>query len=804
MKVSGILLFIFILTGFSGPRCGAAVWISNGTVANIQSIHDTQAQNGDTITIPAHTFTWSTTLTINKAITLQGAGIGATIIKDNASNVKLIDCLLVASQLTRITGIEFQDGGRTPTAGAPNGIIHIKGSNTNGSLFRFDHCKWTDLNGFFVLNTVIGVVDHNIATVGNHVLEWMYPYGSVWNGATYGDGSWAAPANYGSSQFLFIEDNTFTCTRTTLQGTLTDGYNGARFVVRHNSINNFLIGNHGTESPGRGRSSRAMEIYNNQIDCQHLNRFVSGARGGGELFHDNTIMNCGGASTLATLSAFRMIAPFFQWGGADGTNGWDKNNLGNPFYSGTAVSAGNLTVTVSGRPWTVNQWDGYTIQKTSGSGGFAYIESNTANTINFRSGFDSNLSFTAGDTFKINKVDQSIDQPGVGQSTLLSGDNPTPPPNWTQVVEPCYIWNNTTDGQPFNTFSPETSNIKQGVNYFNDTSMVGYTPYVYPHPLVTETGTPTPTPTGTPTPIPSPTSTATVTPTGTPTPTSTPSSTATPTPSATSSPTPGPTATPTPSATATPVPGGNPPTDFNRDGHPDYLLYNAVTQQTAVLYLNNNVYTDGAYAPTLPVGWRVIDVADFNRDDHPDYLLYNAVTRQTAVWYLIDNVYTGGAYGPTLPTGWELVATGDFNNDGKPDYVLYNASTLQTAVWYLNNNVYLGGGFGPTLPAGWVLIGTADFDRDGHTDYLLFHPSSGYTAIGYLSGLTLIGAAWGPILPSGWALVATADFNGDGKPDYVLYSSATRQTAIWYLNNNVFVNGALGPTLPVGWSLIAP
>jgi len=502
MNVSGkILLFILICSGFPALRCGATTYQSDGSVASVQGLQNA-VLNGDTITLPAGTFTWSTTLTINKAITLQGAGIGATIIRDNAHNVKLIDCSLVASRLTRITGIEFQDGGRTPTAAAPGGIIHIEGSNTNGSRFRFDHCKWTGLNGFFVPNTVIGVVDHNIVTVGNHVNEWMYPYGSAWNGAAYGDGSWAAPANYGSSQFLFIEDNTFTCTRTTLQGTLTDGFNGARFVVRHNNINNFVIGNHGTESPGRGRSSRAMEIYNNQIDCHHVNRFVSGDRGGGELFHDNTITNCGGASTLATLSAFRMIAPFFQWGGADGTNGWDKNNLSNPFYSGTAVSAGNLTVTASGSPWAVNHWAGYTIQKTSGSGGFAYIHSNTANTINFGPGFNSNLSFTAGDTFKINKVDQSIDQPGVGQSTLLSGDNPTPPPNWNQVVEPCYIWNNTTDGQPFNTFSAETSNIKQGVNYFNNMAMPGYTEYAYPHPLVTGQPPPPP-PTPTPTPPPS-------------------------------------------------------------------------------------------------------------------------------------------------------------------------------------------------------------------------------------------------------------------------------------------------------------
>ena len=43
-----------------------------------------------------------------------------------------------------------------------------------------------------------------------------------------------------------------------------------------------------------------------------------------------------------------------------------------------------------------------------------------------------------------------------------------------------------------------------------------------------------------------------------------------------------------------PTPGANPPTDFNRDGKPDYLLYNAGTRQTAVWYLNNNVLIGGA------------------------------------------------------------------------------------------------------------------------------------------------------------------------------------------------------------------
>jgi hypothetical protein len=244
--------------------------------------------------------------------------------------------------------------------------------------------------------------------------------------------------------------------------------------------------------------------------------------------------------------------------------------------------------------------------------------------------------------------------------------------------------------------------------------------------------------------------------------------------------------------------------DINNDGHPDWVLQNTNSRQTAIWYLSNNVFIGSAFGPTLTAGWSLRALADFNLDSHSDYALFAPNTHQTAIWYLSGPTRIGGAYGRTLPNGWELVGAADFNGDNRPDYVLYNGGTHQTAVWYLNNNVYIGGGFGPTLPGGWVLAGVADFDGDGHVDDVLFHPGSGYTAIAYLSGLTLVGATWGPIIPSGWALVATADFNGDNKPDYVLYNGATRQTGIWYLNNNVFVSGALGPTLPAGWSLVAP
>ena len=238
--------------------------------------------------------------------------------------------------------------------------------------------------------------------------------------------------------------------------------------------------------------------------------------------------------------------------------------------------------------------------------------------------------------------------------------------------------------------------------------------------------------------------------------------------------------------------------DFNRDGKPDYVLYNANTRNTAVWYMNDNIFVSGAWGPTLSLGWGLSGVADFNRDSHADYALFNTVTDRTAIWYLSGPTFIGSAYGPTLPTGWEVVATADFNSDGHPDYVLCNASTHQTAVWYLNNNVYVVGAYGPTLPAGWSLVDVADFDRDGHLDYALFNPSTDQTAIWYLSGPRFLRGAYGPTLPSGWQLAAVADFNRDGNPDYVLYNAGTRRTAIWHLANNVFLNGAYGPSLPQG------
>jgi len=47
-------------------------------------------------------------------------------------------------------------------------------------------------------------------------------------------------------------------------------------------------------------------------------------------------------------------------------------------------------------------------------------------------------------------------------------------------------------------------------------------------------------------------------------------------------------------------------------------------------------------------------ISDFNGDGHPDFVLHKVCPRQTAIWYLNNNVFIRGAWGPTLPAGWSL------------------------------------------------------------------------------------------------------------------------------------------------------
>ena len=104
-----------------------------------------------------------------------------------------------------------------------------------------------------------------------------------------------------------------------------------------------------------------------------------------------------------------------------------------------------------------------------------------------------------GDTFKIYLVEAALDQVGRGSGEQLSDVSVGNWPNsvsytfsvvthtnsWpNQALEPLYSWNNTMNGAPSGISSPYP-NIQEGRDIYFNTPKPGYTPYLFPHPLVT-------------------------------------------------------------------------------------------------------------------------------------------------------------------------------------------------------------------------------------------------------------------------------------------------------------------------------
>jgi hypothetical protein len=487
MKTIGTLLFTLLLSCLCAPRSGATVYHSNGSAANVQALHNA-AQNGDTITLPTGTFTWTTSVSMTKAITLQGSGVGNTIVKDGRPSGAFLVWTLAANMPSRMTGIEFQDAGGTNQE--YNGLIAIFGATTDGRTMRVDHCKFDHLNGVNLNpNDVIGVIDHNTFLVTPTRIP-IYAYNKNWNGQPFSAGSWSDTSHFGTAKFLFIEDNIFTFDVGTAYAVI-DCYGGSRWVFRYNTVTRGHLEIHGTDSAGRWRGGRAFEVYNNSFTGPTLADFFINGRSGIFAVHDNTTTGITGPNIH--LAVYRMFYPFWQ-GGADGANVWDVNHPGGPFYIGTAATASSgTTVTVFGNPnWTTNQWAGYSVRRTTNLGGangvtFGEILSNANNTLTYTNNGSfplPNLSFAAGDSLEIRKVDQAMDQPGRSGGSLVLNDPPTLPPGWNnQITDPCYEWNNTkTEGGSFH-FSSGSAVIRANEHYFNSTVKPGYTPYTYPHPL---------------------------------------------------------------------------------------------------------------------------------------------------------------------------------------------------------------------------------------------------------------------------------------------------------------------------------
>jgi hypothetical protein len=85
-----------------------------------------------------------------------------------------------------------------------------------------------------------------------------------------------------------------------------------------------------------------------------------------------------------------------------------------------------------------------------------------------------------------------------------------------------------------------------------------------------------------------------------------------------------------------------------------------------------------------------VGTGDFNGDGKPDLLWYNATTGDVYVWFMNGATLASGTYVYRgADPAWRLVGTGDFNRDGKPDVLWQHQTTGAVIVWYLDGTTLL-------------------------------------------------------------------------------------------------------------------
>ena len=502
LKWCFVALFLTVVTA-SGAKANTynAASCNESDVSNAVS----QATNGDTVIIPACSggVAWTSTLTVNAGITLQGQGIGNTVLIDDtakgnsscAGASPMMSFNVNAPNGFRITGFTLQ-GGTSDTYICQAGHISLSGTST---ATQVDHISFSNMQtvGIETSGCLYGVIDNNTFQ-GVHK-EGVVVRHDGCGGASYGDYNWSAPTQVGTANFLFIETNTFNDPQAVGAGAF-DVYGAGRVVFRHNTAS--FVAGHGTESTQRMRGMRAFEVYDNTFTATESGQFAGFyIRSGTGVVWGNTFNDSGSNTYQGFLNVIndRDSDAFAPWGSpagsgnpgaCDGTGPYD-NNAGTVYASGTYSGASGVlnVLTDLTKAWTTNQWVGsYAIRNVTEGWG-ALIASNSGTTVtNVASNYGQNRNWNPGDQYQILSAYPCIDQVGRGQGVPLSGNTPSPTGSTNEASEPVYQWSNTHNGSGSVTIGSQSSRIVAGRDYYDNTQLSGYTPYPYPHPLTTGQG----------------------------------------------------------------------------------------------------------------------------------------------------------------------------------------------------------------------------------------------------------------------------------------------------------------------------
>lgn len=269
---------------------------SSGSTNAIQSAIN-QASAGDTVMIPAGTFTYSGTITISSGITILGAGKNATVLKKSGSSTTAL-FVISNSERTTIGNLSLVGIESSSSRLQDNGIRINNSKDFHIFEIAFRHFGYSAVYAKGNCRGVIrkcDFIDIYRSTIGN------LGYGVV----VYGDrdGAWSRPLDLGTENAVYVEDCYFRNNRHAIASN-----DGSRYVFRYNTVmdnaGNFQpIDAHGREY-GSPRGSRSYEVYGNTVDNTVRNSWCQVfIRGGDGVIFDNTFL--GGTNSTPILLANR-------------------------------------------------------------------------------------------------------------------------------------------------------------------------------------------------------------------------------------------------------------------------------------------------------------------------------------------------------------------------------------------------------------------------------------------------------------------------------------------------------------------
>ena len=232
-----VIVFSFVLCLFFTESYAATINAQSASYSDVASAVSS-ASEGDTVIVPAGSATWDASLVITKGITLQGAGIGNTIITNGIAKSTVNDYVIKYNPSSGDPWFELT--GFTINANSHGGCVTVWHTAAVAALknFRIHHNRF--INSYSndsgeaqaavrIKGQVYGLLDN--CEFANNDTEFR-PMGDD-------DNSWNNfPIEPGTVNFFYIEDNTFT--RTT--DMVIESGEGTRWVFRHNNVNLSTMG----------------------------------------------------------------------------------------------------------------------------------------------------------------------------------------------------------------------------------------------------------------------------------------------------------------------------------------------------------------------------------------------------------------------------------------------------------------------------------------------------------------------------------------------------------------------------------